>query len=617
MYIFRSPKLSNFTESNRARIVAIPEATNNWGNTPASGTTKEMRLTSSSLSASKETAVSEELRADRMTSNIIETAASSAGDISFEMSSGTIDDFLSAFLLSNWSTPNGSEQQEFNIVRGNVTVASATSLVVVGDVTSKFNTNTWLKIEGMLTAANNKYVKATNVAFASGVTTFTFPASTFVVEANTSSAKSRRKIIEANDVIISSNAIRTGTGGASSFDSNGGNLFANADLKVGQKIFVDGDGYGTQTVTFSGVPADGSTVTIGDGEKTVTFESDNDSVTVSGNKAFAPGGTVTAAAVNLVAAINAAFGDGETLVTATNVAGVVTITNRRAESGSITKSGANITLGGATFTGNDKSQHGYFTVTSFDDDSITVDRQPTTKTAGTVIVIKGSSLRNEGNPDDIVSQSFTIETGFTDTNQYFIQRGMRVGSFGLNVAAGEIVNGTLNFQGRDTATSGTSVLGNAPYTLQGTTATEVYNATDNVGSIEKDGQTLDRAIQSIEINGEAGLREQRAVGSKFAAGIGTGRFNLSGSFTTYFENLEMYNDFIEHKTISLAFNMTDNDGNTYWITIPALKLTSDPIAPGGIDQDIMESIEWTAFRDEVSNTQLIIDRFSSTNPKAN
>lgn len=609
--------MSNFTESNRARIVAIPEASNNWGETPASGISKEMRITSSSLAASKETAISEELRADRMTSSIIETAASSAGDISFEMSSGTIDDFLSAFLLSGWSTPNGAEQQNFSIIRGNVTVASATSLVVVGDVTDKFNTNTWLKIEGMLTASNNKYVKATNVAFASGVTTFTFPASTFVVETNTTLAKSRRKIIEANDVIVSSNAIRTGTGGASSFDSNGGNLFANADLKVGQKIFVDGDGYGSQTVTFSGVPADGSTVTIGDGVKTVTFECDTDSVIVSGNKSFAPGGTVTTAAVNLVAAINASYGEGDFLVTATNVAGVVTITNRRAESGSITKVGANITVGGATFTGNDKSQHGYFTITAFDDDSITVDRQPTTKTAGTIIVIKGSSVSNAGNPDDIVSQSFTVETGFTDTNQYFVQRGMRVGSFGLNVAAGEIVNGTLNFQGRDTVPYGTSVLANAPYTLQGTTSTEVFNATENVGSIEKDGQSLATAIQSIEINGEAGLREQRAVGNKFAAGIGTGRFNLSGSFTSYFENLEMYNDFINHTTISLGFNMTDNDGNTYWFTIPALKLTSDPIAPGGIDQDIMETIEWTAFRDEVSNTQFIIDRFSSTRPKSN
>jgi hypothetical protein len=52
----------------------------------------------------------------------------------------------------------------------------------------------------------------------------------------------------------------------------------------------------------------------------------------------------------------------------------------------------------------------------------------------------------------------------------------------------------------------------------------------------------------------------------------------------------------------------------YVYTIPAVKFTSDPVSPGGIDQDVMEEIEWTAFRDPTKKTMMQIDRFSKTTP---
>ena len=63
----------NSAESNRASLRVIPEVT--WATTPASGVTKELRYTSTSLTVSKETKTSEEIRADRMTSSIVETGA--------------------------------------------------------------------------------------------------------------------------------------------------------------------------------------------------------------------------------------------------------------------------------------------------------------------------------------------------------------------------------------------------------------------------------------------------------------------------------------------------------------------------------------------------------------
>jgi hypothetical protein len=223
------------------------------------------------------------------------------------------------------------------------------------------------------------------------------------------------------------------------------------------------------------------------------------------------------------------------------------------------------------------------------------------------------------NPDDtgalphqlIVPQSFSIETLFNDVGQFRIQTGMRVGSWSLNVQAGEIVKGTYSFTGKETKMKTTTTLGAAPYTLLKSTGTEVMNATTNVGSLKKNGVELATALQSVELKGDASLRSQSAVGSKFPRGVGTGRFNLTGTVTAYFENGEMYNHFINHETIGLSFDFTDLDGNGYSYSVPAIKITSDDIKPEGIDQDVLEPLEFVAFRDVGTGSMFQVDRFSA------
>jgi hypothetical protein len=191
---------------------------------------------------------------------------------------------------------------------------------------------------------------------------------------------------------------------------------------------------------------------------------------------------------------------------------------------------------------------------------------------------------------------------------------MRVGTFSLDVSTGAIVTGTMAFEGKETTPLTAPKLGNAPYVILDSTATEVINSTTNVGDIVKNGAILSSAVQSITIEGDATLRQQPAVGSKFAKGIGTGRFNLTGTLMAYFETLEMYNHFIAHDTISISWDFTDIDGNVSYWTVPAIKITSDPVSPTGIDTDVSEEMEWSAFRDPATRCMLQVDRFSSINP---
>lgn len=482
-----------FADSNRTSIRVIEETI--WGTTPATGITREVRLTSSAIAASKDTVVSDELRSDRMVSNVSEVGAAAAGDINFEFSSGAQDEFLAAFLLGAWTRPMTRDQYEGIIL----SVTSITVMQIAGvDATLIFPAGRRFVTKGFLNASNNGYFAVTSVAFAGGNTQITVTAAGFVVEA--AGATQTAAIYDANDVIVLNDITISSTAtGFSSTATPFTSAIAAGQLVLGQKIFVDGLGAAKGYYTITGLA--------------------NNLITTSP----APGGVVA---------------------------------------------------------------------------------------AGGKVNVKGSLLRNPSVAASIAQRKFSIETGFTDVGQFFMNTGMVPGSFSLELKAGAIVTGAIGFQGRGTAIAAATTLNTAPYTPLAAQTGEVVNATTNVGTMTKNGVALTSAIQSLSIKGDANLRTQSAIASKFARGIGNGRFTLTGSLMAYFEDAVMFNHFLSHDTVSLSFMVTDSDGQAYIFTLPAVKFTADKVTPSGIDQDIFNAIEFTAFRDAATGCMMQVDRFS-------
>lgn len=586
----------SFADANRAQIRYIEEST--FGVTPASGTTREVRLTSSSLTANKETVVSDELRADRMVSDIVEVSASSGGEINFEWSSGPQDEFLAAFLLSQWERPMTMDFWEGIVL----SITGVSTIVINGsDVTDFLTNGRFIKLAGWVNPANNGYFTIASSAFSAGATTITISEATLVAETGTVNSR----VYDANDVIVLNDT--SISLGATGIDGNATNPFATAiaagQLQLGQKIYVDSAGAREAgTVTFAAGAAT-TTISVGDGTNTAVLVSGTDFTLV---------GTATTDGDAFAAAVNALR--YRTLspvnVIATNAAGTVTITNLNATGGVITEDvdDANVTV--VNFAGGVAGASAYYTVTALTDDLLTVSPAPPVVAAGSNIVVKGSHLKNPGVISDIQQRYFTIETAFEDVSQYMVQDGMVAGSFSLEIATGAIVTGTIGFEGRETELVQTSLLGNAPYAQLSSQPGDVVNATTDVGNLVKDGSVLNVCMQSLSLSGEANLRMQNCVGSKFPQGIGTGRFNLTGSMTVFFETQELFEDFINHDTVSLEFTITDSEGMVYYFGIPSFKISQNEIAPGGIDQDVFENIEFTAFRDATTNTMFQVDRFS-------
>jgi len=585
-----------FADANRAQIRYIEEST--FGVTPASGTTREVRLTSSSLTANKETVVSDELRADRMVSDIVEVSASSGGEINFEWSSGPQDEFLAAFLLSQWERPMTMDFWEGLVI----SITGATTFVINGsDVSDYFVAGRILKLSGWVDPANNGYVTVVSAVFGAGATTITISGATLVAETGTVNSR----VYDANDVVVLNDT--SVSLGATGLDGNATDPFAAAiaagQLQLGQKIYIDAvDARETGTVTFAAGAAT-TTITISDGTNTAVLVSGTDFTLV---------GTATTDGDAFADAVNALR--YRTLnpvnVTAVNAAGTVTVTNMNTTGGSIVETvvDANVTV--VTFAGGVAGASSFYTITALADDLLSLSPAPPVVAAGGNITVKGSHLKNSGVVSDIAQRYFTIETAFQDVSQFMVQDGMVAGSFSLEIATGSIVTGTIGFEGRATELVQTSLLGNAPYTQLASQPGDVVNATTDVGNLVKDGAVLNVCMQSLSLTGEANLRMQNCVGSKFPQGIGTGRFNLTGSMTVFFETQELFEDFINHDTVSLEFTVTDSEGMVYYFGIPSFKISQNEIAPGGIDQDVFENIEFTAFRDATTNTMFQVDRFS-------
>lgn len=106
-----------FAEHASTRVAFIAETV--FGTTPATPTFKTLRTTrASGLRTNKQTVTSDEIRADRNVSGLIQTAQSASGEYPVEMSYGSFDDFLDAVLCGTWATnvlKNGIARKSFTV----------------------------------------------------------------------------------------------------------------------------------------------------------------------------------------------------------------------------------------------------------------------------------------------------------------------------------------------------------------------------------------------------------------------------------------------------------------------------------------------------------------------
>lgn len=198
-------------------------------------------------------------------------------------------------------------------------------------------------------------------------------------------------------------------------------------------------------------------------------------------------------------------------------------------------------------------------------------------------------------------KSFSMIKKFIDlTNKAINYRGMLVNTMNLNVAYGEIVNGSFGFSGVDYdpvdaavdfMTNGRTI--NAPSTTQsmnGSIDMPVI-ASSSVGTL--DGVTF--CIQNVELALANNLTAQQCIGKAAPKDYSPGSAGITVNLSAYLadDNWSIIKKKLTQESFALGFQVKNGDG-WYGFYMPAVQVSFDDPASGGANQDVILSMSGTA-----------------------
>lgn len=221
---------------------------------------------------------------------------------------------------------------------------------------------------------------------------------------------------------------------------------------------------------------------------------------------------------------------------------------------------------------------------------------PATVAAGVTLVVVQTSRVTNG----IGLTTFSIEKQLNDVAQFFTYRGQAVNKMSLKFASGSLSTGSFDFMGKDSVRNGATQM---PGSLAASQTFGGQNGVRGIGQLwEGTGPITSTFIKSLDLMVDNSMRYQTALANFGAIGLGTGDFNVSGSFDAYFADGTMYDKFLNDVYTSLTVGTQDSAGNGYIVTLPRVMLKTAKVLAGAQNQDIMASFTYDAFADLTNAT---------------
>lgn len=236
----------------------------------------------------------------------------------------------------------------------------------------------------------------------------------------------------------------------------------------------------------------------------------------------------------------------------------------------------------------------------------------TAATAANTTMGTGAQIASSRAANGTTMTSWVLEVQHPDVTLYRQYIGMIASKMDLNMQVGSIVTGSFDFVGKKmVALSGTSCMGSP-------TASQAYgsaNAVRGVFDIIEGTSSISATtyIKSASLTYDNSLRVQEAIGVFGAAGVAPGTINCTGKVEVYFADSTMYNKFINNTESSLCIPVLDPLGNGYVYYFPRIKYSTAKVNAGGLDQDNMIAMDFTALPDVTGGSPtlgkvMVIDR---------
>lgn len=187
-------------------------------------------------------------------------------------------------------------------------------------------------------------------------------------------------------------------------------------------------------------------------------------------------------------------------------------------------------------------------------------------------------------------QNSNVVTTYTVEKQmapalFFQYVGCYVSSLQLTMSVGKFVEGVMNFLVKSEASAVAEAGTGAP------TAAPLGRVMDNIGGFSAfavSGALPTAVLQSVELTvSKQRSASQYGIGSASAVGMRRGTVQVDGKLSLFFKDFTYYNDYTTEPDLRISFQLSDNLGQTYVITLPAATIMNPSIVAKGIDQDLV------------------------------
>lgn len=224
---------------------------------------------------------------------------------------------------------------------------------------------------------------------------------------------------------------------------------------------------------------------------------------------------------------------------------------------------------------------------------------------GTVASAATDTLTHISVKNGTTQKHFSLEVAHTDITKYRLYKGFSPNKMSLSLQSGSIVTGSFDFTGMTEVVAGATTMG----ALSASQVFTPMNAVTGVGTILENGAALSGTyMKSLSLDITNNLRGLDGIGTLGFVGIASGSLEVKGSISVYFADTTLIDKAINNIKTSLSFYVTDDAGNGYGIHLPSVKYVNAKTSAGGLNQDSMVDLEFTAYKDATLGSTIIISR---------
>lgn len=206
-------------------------------------------------------------------------------------------------------------------------------------------------------------------------------------------------------------------------------------------------------------------------------------------------------------------------------------------------------------------------------------------------------------------KSFSIEDGFEDINQYRIFTGCAVSQASFSIKPNQEVTTTFSMVGKDMSgwTSTSVDPTKTPYSTN-----QPFDAYSGDLKIADSGSSLASlaVITALDFSINNNLAATFVVGSPSTPQLEYQNVTVEGTISAYFEDLSLFNRFLNETETALEFSVDDPTGaNPYTFLMPRVKFNTGDLPLEGATSRML-SISFSTIYDTTEGTLLKLTRTS-------